>query len=327
MLDNTSVKVPLVYCRMIEAVACKSKSDRDRFKQQVQIQHYDNQLSLDGVSLDTYIQVHQVARLISDNEGVSFLAGWRLPTATHGSLGVAFSSSANFYEAIRILLKYVRLRGDFLDLVFLTNASEATIEIRMDDAIELEQNALIQFVIGAILSIISSSVPFDMHLFRVQLSQKVPNNLANFSQVLPCRFAFKTQTNAVSFPKSLLEVNLPTADPVLNKKAIMLCDQEMYSVNAKAGFKDKVTRVIAQHLGKRLTVNQVAMILNVSPRTLQRKLAKEGVNFNRLKTEFLLNKAKHYIEEDKLTWEVAARLLGYYDAANLRRAYYGYFNQ
>ena len=105
---------------------------------------------------------------------------------------------------------------------------------------------------------------------------------------------------------------------LLEKQAEALLDK---SAQADA-FLESVQAVCVELLNQGApTLPVVARKLNLSTRTLHRRLEERGLNFNGLLRETRLKLAKHYLADSRLELKQVAFLLGYSDVANFRRAF------
>ena len=68
-------------------------------------------------------------------------------------------------------------------------------------------------------------------------------------------------------------------------------------------------------------VHQHANALFVGKRTLARRLAREGSSYRAIREALLSQLAARHLRESDSSVEAVAALLGYYDAANFRRAF------
>ncbi|HEX7028891.1 MAG TPA: helix-turn-helix transcriptional regulator, partial [Gammaproteobacteria bacterium] len=73
--------------------------------------------------------------------------------------------------------------------------------------------------------------------------------------------------------------------------------------------------------GGKISESEIAGALNVSTRTLHRKLQSEGLNINMLLDETRKELAIHYLENSTLTIGEIAYLLGFSEPANFSRAF------
>jgi AraC-like DNA-binding protein len=87
-------------------------------------------------------------------------------------------------------------------------------------------------------------------------------------------------------------------------------------------FVDRVRLAIQEKLtGRRPTMEDIADVLHVSPRTLQRRLQDDGYRFQRVLEEARRHLARHYLALSHLDLNDAAFLLGYNDAGSFVRAF------
>ena len=73
--------------------------------------------------------------------------------------------------------------------------------------------------------------------------------------------------------------------------------------------------------GGATTLEEIARRLNLSKRSLQRKLAEEGAQFQSILTDVRHDQAKQYLRASGLSLQEIAHLLGYRDTASFFRAF------
>lgn len=76
-----------------------------------------------------------------------------------------------------------------------------------------------------------------------------------------------------------------------------------------------------------LTQDDVARILGLGPRSLQRALQQEGTRFRDLRARHLQDRAKMLLASDGLSIDAVARRLGYTEPNSFRRAFHGWTGQ
>jgi AraC-like DNA-binding protein len=99
-------------------------------------------------------------------------------------------------------------------------------------------------------------------------------------------------------------------------------EEELKQENSNENFVERVRRAIQQKLtGQRPTIEDIADVLHVSSRTLQRRLQDDGFSFQRVLEEARHHLARHYLNNSVLELSEAAYLLGYDDANSFVRAF------
>ena len=100
-----------------------------------------------------------------------------------------------------------------------------------------------------------------------------------------------------------------------------LCDGLMEEFRLRIGLTGKVRQALMVNLMRVMSFDDVAKSLNMSARTLRRKLREENTSFRKLVDELRMDMAIKYLRDTGLTVEEIAEALGFSDAANFRHAF------
>lgn len=127
---------------------------------------------------------------------------------------------------------------------------------------------------------------------------------------------------SVEVPTEVLACPLPTADPVLGAYLRKQADLLVESVAAPKAVSRECARRIAERLGLGdPSQTSIARQMAMSERTLQRRLAAEGVTFNELLDDARRTIAFSYLADRKLAAYEVSFLLGYSEPATFFRAF------
>jgi AraC-like DNA-binding protein len=104
---------------------------------------------------------------------------------------------------------------------------------------------------------------------------------------------------------------------------VQYCDEALASRIAKSSaWRLSVENAIAPLLPHgRARIAEISQRLGISPRTLERRLATEGLTFSRVLDELRLDLAKRYLRERGLPISEIAWLLGYREASAFNHAF------
>lgn len=84
----------------------------------------------------------------------------------------------------------------------------------------------------------------------------------------------------------------------------------------------QIEQLLTQYATQKLpNAEQLAQQLNMSPRTLHRKLNAEGTSFQQLKDDFRRELAIHYVGRPELTFDAIAALMGFQDNSAFYRSF------
>jgi AraC-like DNA-binding protein len=159
---------------------------------------------------------------------------------------------------------------------------------------------------------------------RVELARSAAHR-AVIEDHFGCRARFKAVRNALIFRQSDLELPFITHNAELLAMLDPQLDAELNARRSRQTLGDQVKSALKRLLaGQRPTIQTVARQLNLSSRTLQRRLAEGGVTFQQMLDEARRELAHHYLGQSSVELNEAAYLLGYGDPNSFFRAFHGW---
>src|SRR5262249_16674104 len=116
---------------------------------------------------------------------------------------------------------------------------------------------------------------------------------------------------------------IASADPFLHKLLVKYCEEALERRKSRSGsFATSVENTVAVLLPHgQAQMSEVARRLGVSQRTLARRLASEGLTFDRVLRTLRSDLAKRHLEDRDLSISKVAWLLGYHDASAFSHAH------
>ncbi len=122
------------------------------------------------------------------------------------------------------------------------------------------------------------------------------------------------------FNKQLVDKVHRHFDPELHDRLIALSEQQTYHL-AENSILYKVNRVLQNTTVNQVSLESVAAGLNMSPRTLNRRLQHEGVSFRRLFDKYRLELSLNMLNQENLSVTYIAHELGFSDSSAFSRAF------
>jgi AraC-like DNA-binding protein len=149
---------------------------------------------------------------------------------------------------------------------------------------------------------------------------------AAFSRALGCPVAHNAGWSGLTIPSESWGLPLCHRDPILRKVLEAHADEILARLPARGGLALDVQRALAARIGGGDTrIESVGRALAMSPRTLQRRLAAEGVSYQTLLEDARKEAAGRYLAEGTLAIGEIAYLLGYSEPAPFHRAFKRWF--
>lgn len=244
------------------------------------------------------------------------------PLTIHGPLGMLALSSATLGEALQGALDYAQLVMPAFRIR----------QERYGQSVHVIFDRLYDF--GAINDVFTESV--------VATFTKIDAFLARLPESLVLHFTHSPIGDAVLYEKGLggkvlfnqpmtrliltkSDLNIPLLTPSRSSRMLMQATLERQRLLNKESrpITEQVKRFLqqAQEKGQALDASGLASQLNVSPRTLSRRLQDEGTSVRQLQTEVSLEQAELLLIDTNLTIAEIARKAGFNEPASFSRAF------
>jgi AraC-like DNA-binding protein len=162
---------------------------------------------------------------------------------------------------------------------------------------------------------------------RVTFQHKVDDASA-YERVLGCPIDQAGSWNGVSMTLDSWQLPLRRRDPVLRQLLETQADEILARQPQRTGLALQVQRTLASRVaGGDTSIASLARELAMSGRTLQRRLAAEGVSYHALLEEARKAAASRYLSESTLAICEVAYLVGYSEPAPFHRAFKRWFGK
>lgn len=244
----------------------------------------------------------------------------RLISPAHfGVLGYLILACANMGEALILLNRYARLLDDHYSME--TAIGPDHVILTWDIAIH-EDVLFFEMGLASMVQFMTNLTGSDAPLTAVHLTSPAPVHREKIEQFYRCPVSYSQPQMTLSFPTSLLATPIQQADKTLLDLLSIQADQALAQLPQGHEWEQKVRQEIVRLCHEDVpTLDKVAANLFITPRTLQRHLAAEGLRFQPLLDETRRYLAEQYLHEGRLQLTDIADLLGYSDQSALTRAF------
>ena len=158
---------------------------------------------------------------------------------------------------------------------------------------------------------------------RVTLCHRRTGGCPELDRFLGCDVVFGADTDEVAFPGTAKEMPVVHADPQLSKLLIKYAEEARSHREGGGGtLRVALENAIAQLLPHgEVRAAETARQVGMSPRTLARRLASEGLTFSGVLAELKVDLAWQYLNDEDLTISQIAWLLGYQEVSAFTHAF------
>lgn len=262
----------------------------------------------------------EAAKTLGD-EALGLHLAEKYQPGSFGVLDYLAHSSRSLGDAITRLCRYNRLLQDAVESVLEVTGERAVLFNRLLGDVVLppgvvENSLANHIVIGRELTGI------DLIPLEVQFQHAAPSYQAEHARIFKAPIRFNAERDALVLPARFLELPLRNADPglcaILDRHAKILLE----SLPRVARFSQRVRELIVAELRDGApTSASIAQKLDMSDRTLRRRMQEEGTSFDALLDSLRRDLSERYLQQRELSIEEVALMLGYSEAGAFRRAF------
>jgi AraC-like DNA-binding protein len=275
------------------------------------------------ISMQDFLHILRTGDRLLGAGKLGFLLGKKMSVLAMGPVGAAIAFAPNLREGLQVLESFTRLHATYIDISARSTLWGMTVTILYrHDTGDLERfhTETAMLLLQQYIETLAGESIHDAH-FRLAIRE--PDDRTAYEDALHGRISFGAAANAVDIPHRWLDLPSPYYHRDLWRQAQMRLSK---ALDEQTSIED---RPYTQHVIALLRTSEpplpdlreVAYGLNVSQRTLNRRLQAENASFRQLKSKSLARWAKQHLSETDHSVEAIAEALGYTDAANFRRAF------
>ncbi|NKQ57430.1 AraC family transcriptional regulator [Amycolatopsis sp. K13G38] len=271
--------------------------------------------------LEARQELQVVRNLASELPELGLVVGREYHATTFGMFGFAFISSPTVRDAVDFALRY-------LDLSFTFSIPKARLEdgqVRMEIDDSTLPGDIADFLVArdlaAIYTVISELLPTGVPLTGLDLRMAEPSEVDMYEETFGVEPRFGRPANVASFDARYLDRPLPQANPQTVAFCEAQCRELVSRRRSRAGIANDVRERLVKLGALQEGMPRIARELNMSTRTLRRKLEEAGTSFRMLSDEVREALAEELLTTGALSIEDVATRLGYAEASSFIHAF------
>jgi len=263
----------------------------------------------------------RTSELVNDPSfGLTIAEVWQ-PTDFH-ALGCAFMASTTLRNALNRLVRYHAVVDEAVRYSLVVSEKRAILSYRIEHG-ELEEPAILEDTHWAVVLNACRRV-YDTNLdpLSVTFLHSEPGPaIGKFYGLFRCPMQFGAPVSSLTLPASCLDRQLPAS----NRELAIAQDRVLSKFTAKLNRDDIVSctkSTISEWLPSgNFTRELLASELHMSPRSLQRKLAAEGITYRKVVETVRQELAELYLVDSSYTLLEIGYLIGFSEQSAFSRAF------
>lgn len=262
-------------------------------------------------------------KIMADDD-IGFKAGQCYRINAFGHIGLAAGSSDTVSDAIDFFLKYIRLAYTHFDINFFKKEGNAV--LRFNDKYDLSDLRRFYLERDFSFAFLSTRDMFPRSIVGqkpkiIHFDFPCPTSVDHYQMLYECQVHFSMPYNQILFDERYLDLPLPLANSLTRELLEEQCKTQEIALFGPQSYDEKIRSIIQAMTGEIPSLDKIATLYFVTPRTLRRKLKEQGLTFQQLVNEELSKKALHYLSTTDLSVEQISMRLGYSESASFIHAF------
>ncbi len=261
----------------------------------------------------------RAAELLGD-DALGLHVGEHIRPGHYGVLGYVAMNCATLGEALARLNRYQALVLDIGPMGIEMHENELRLSWSPDS--ERPYRQLAEFNLAGLVTFARWISGRSEAPRRIEFNYPAPADIREHRRIFGCELRFDRPCYAVTLPQAWLQQPLIRPDPAMRELMLRLADQQMLALARGNDVLARARALIARQLSDgELTLEQLAVRLDTSARTLQRKLRDAGLSYTQLLDQVRGELAERYLADPTLDLNDLAFLLGFSEQSAFQRAF------
>jgi len=280
---------------------------------------------------DLKLPAERVAQLLDQSARLSGIESFGLRMAETrqlsnlGPVGLLIRDQPTLRDSIAVLIRYHAALNGSLSLMLEESAGVVVVREEIVVAPGVPVRQAIEMAIGVLLRLMRRVLGQDWRPRRVCFTHTAPKDIHTHLRVFgPC-VEFGHDFNGIVCSRSDLDAKNPSADPLMARYAQRLLDETVPVDESRSVLEDVRRTVLLLLPSGRCSIDLVSEHLGLVSRTVQRRLAEQGLSFSELVNQIRTELATRYVTQSERPLIDVAALLGFSAPSGFSRWYQGQF--
>ena len=270
--------------------------------------------------------IRNLVRLVPD-PGIGLELSRNATVSANAHITIPAMFCDTFQEAIHLMFKYIEISLSYFQYSLSVENNLAFLKLKeLFDYGEL-QRVVFELELSAIYSISKNILGEPIALKKIDVAYPRPQYAPFYQEMFCCPISFDADEHAMIFDSRLLSKQLPQANALVRDAYEKECRRVLARIRGQGTTVEKISHELLI-LGKNIpSFQKLAGRLNMSPRTLRRRLTAERTSYKSLINSFLKEKAVELLDDTDYSLEKIAEELGYSSASNFCHAFKNWTGQ
>lgn len=278
-----------------------------------------------GVWVKEIVRLWELAVDASGDEAIGLRAACHFRPASLSVLGYAMMSSQSLFEALQRAVRYSGAVSTATTGSLVREADGWHFGFHIMSGVVNIQRQNHDFVVSSFLQFFRWIAGQDLRPVRAGFMHARPADAGPYQRIYDCPVSFGVDHPVLVFSESDVARPLLTGNPLLTGILDRAAEQRALQMG-RSQTSQRVRQLIVQALpAGEPSRDEIAARLNISSRSLQRRLQEESQSFHDLLEDVRRNLAENYLGKADVRMSDLAGLLGFSDQSSFTRAVHRWF--
>lgn len=263
----------------------------------------------------------EIAASLGDDADFGLHAAETIRPGAFDVLDYAVRTAPDLSAALSRIVRYNKLVHDVAEFTVSDQTDAVCITHRFTAADIRPCRHASEFTLASLLVIGEQLTGQALKPLAVSFSHAQPNRTAEHLRIFGVMPLFGTPHSSLTLPRSALDLPIPNADAALSRIVMAHAEQLLATCTIQDAAAIVRRHLVAGMANGPLALSQVADLMSMGERSLQRRLESEGTSLAELADEVRKELALHYIADHRLALGEVAYLLGFAEPSPFHRAF------
>jgi AraC-like DNA-binding protein len=264
------------------------------------------------------VRLWEIAAEATGDPAFGIKAASHIKNTSFHALSYAISASSTLKEAFERAQRFCHVVSDAVEYELSRRGSEYHFVIEPTTEAPDES---IDCLVGAYLRMCRSLIGHEFSPLRIELRRPRPSRIEDFQTLLRAPLQFNAPQTRLVFDADSIERPLDGGNPELARHNDAIALQYLSQIE-RENIQARVREILTQRLARgEPSQEDVAELLNMSARTLQRKLGDSGTTYKELLEKTRHELALAYLSASRYSVNDVTYLLGFSAASCFTRAF------
>jgi len=270
-----------------------------------------------------YIRLAENALKETGEPALGIKVGEFYNLADYGVWGYAIMSSSTLGEALAISQKFWDLNGALVNPIIKTDENDIIIEVF--PAFSCTDERIFIFAVEEYFSTVIASAEFlsrqSIPMKEVHLSYKKPAYASLYTDLFKKTPVFGASSTWFRFSRDFMKLPTVMGHPTMQQICINYCEEILSSLRKSDRLVDEIRQHLVSSLGRYPSIEEIAHQLNMSQRTLSRRLKERQTSYQQILNEVRAGLSKEYLINTSLTIAQVSTLVGFSEPNTFSKAF------